>query len=158
MWAGDNFNKFPMEVSVTNGGAMELVSAGNITALFQVMSNELSTPHILLCPKDVEHIRVDTFNINFTAKNISYFVGVDASTRYPQSLLSGDDNLQFSGNLIKPGLRLISSNVFYTWNTNRHNMSGNILLADGSVQLLNNSQLTNQICQTNFTTIRIGIP
>ena len=157
-WASDNFNKYPMEVSVTNGGAMELASAGNVTAPFQVMSNELSTPRVLLCPKDVEHVRVDNFNTNFTAKNISYFVGLDASQGDPQSLMSGDDNFQFGGNLIKPGLRLISTNVFYTWTTNRHNLAGNILLADGSVQSLSNSSLTNQICRTNFTNIRIAVP
>lgn len=158
IWAGDNSDKYPMEISVTKGGAMELAAAGNATAIFQVMSNELSTPRVLLCPKDVEHSRVDKFDAQFSAKNISYFVGLDAGQDDPQALLSGDDNLQFGGNLIQSGLRLISTNVFYTWTTNRHNLAGNILLGDGSVQSVSNSGLTNQICQTNFTIVRLAIP
>jgi prepilin-type N-terminal cleavage/methylation domain-containing protein/prepilin-type processing-associated H-X9-DG protein len=159
IWAGDNHDKYPMEISVINGGAMELAAAGNATAIFQVMSNELSTPRVLLCPKDAEHKRADKFDANFSANNISYFVGLDAGKGNSQALLSGDDNLQFGGNTIRSGLRLVSKNVFYTWNTNRHNnLVGNILLADGSVQALGNSGLTNQICQTNFTFIRLAIP
>src|SRR3974377_1288221 len=42
IWEGDHDDKYPMFVSVTNGGAMELVATGNVTACFQVMSNELS--------------------------------------------------------------------------------------------------------------------
>ena len=54
LWEGDNNDKYPMLVSVTNGGAMELVATGNVAACFQVMSNELSTPKILLCPEDTK--------------------------------------------------------------------------------------------------------
>ena len=158
IWAGDNNDKYPMDVSVTNGGAMELVAAGIATAVFQVMSNELSTPRVLACPADHEHFYSTNFTSDFSAKHISYFIGLDANIGDPQALLSGDDNLQFASNLIKPGLRLISTNVFYTWTTNRHNLAGNILLSDGSVQSLSNSGLTNQICQTNFTIVRLAIP
>src|ERR1700685_4223602 len=41
-------DKYPMSVSVTNGGAMELIATGNVAGCFQVMSNELSTPRILI--------------------------------------------------------------------------------------------------------------
>jgi len=37
-WAGDHNGKFPMDVSVTNGGVMELAATGNVAAVFQVMS------------------------------------------------------------------------------------------------------------------------
>src|SRR5579863_2689739 len=47
IWEGDNNDKYPMQVSTTNGGAMELVALGNPVPVFQVMSNELSTPKIL---------------------------------------------------------------------------------------------------------------
>ena len=35
MWADDNGGKYPMQISVTNEGAMELVAAGNVAACFQ---------------------------------------------------------------------------------------------------------------------------
>src|ERR1043165_7756257 len=42
IWAGDNNDKYPMEVSVTNGGTMELLNTADAWQTFQVMSNELS--------------------------------------------------------------------------------------------------------------------
>src|SRR5271156_2319033 len=44
IWAGDNNDKYPMEISVTNGGTMELAATGDVIATFQAISNELSTP------------------------------------------------------------------------------------------------------------------
>src|SRR2546427_9718150 len=48
-WALDNQGNYPMQVSITNHGAMELVGTGLLFSVFQVMSNELSTPRVLLC-------------------------------------------------------------------------------------------------------------
>src|SRR2546426_161404 len=42
-WSLDQSDKFPMQVSVTNGGTMELVDNGPVFVHFLVMSNELST-------------------------------------------------------------------------------------------------------------------
>jgi hypothetical protein len=52
IWAADNNNLYPMQVSVANGGAMELIATNNVAGLFDVMSNELSTRRILICPTD----------------------------------------------------------------------------------------------------------
>src|SRR5271157_5803639 len=38
LWEGDHDDKYPMVVSVTNGGAMELMARGNVVAGFLVMS------------------------------------------------------------------------------------------------------------------------
>src|SRR6266853_1060690 len=57
-WSLDNNDKFPMQVSVTNGGAMEIVAAGTAYAAFRVMSNELSTPKILFCPQEDDRKRI----------------------------------------------------------------------------------------------------
>src|SRR3954452_11435806 len=51
-WALDHHDRYPMEVSVTNGGTMEFVNSGAVWVHFNVMSNELSTPKILSCPAD----------------------------------------------------------------------------------------------------------
>ena len=55
IWQGDNNGKYPMSVSMTNGGAMEWTVTTNVAAYFQVMSNEIVTPKILICPADMEH-------------------------------------------------------------------------------------------------------
>ena len=57
-WALDNDDKFPMQVSATNGGAIEQAGLGSAYAAFLVMSNELSTPKILVCPNESKPKRV----------------------------------------------------------------------------------------------------
>jgi competence protein ComGC len=52
IWEGDNGDKYPMAVSTNKGGTMEYAEDGNAFRHFQVMSNELSTPKILICPAD----------------------------------------------------------------------------------------------------------
>src|SRR4026208_106088 len=51
-WALDNQDRYPMQVSVTNGGTMEFVNSGVVWVHFRVLSNELSTPKVLSCPAD----------------------------------------------------------------------------------------------------------
>src|SRR5271170_4373577 len=63
IWEGDNGDKYPMQVSYTQGGALEYVysqangtpykyTSNSVAYCFAVMSNELSTAKILLCPSD----------------------------------------------------------------------------------------------------------
>src|SRR6185369_512802 len=93
VWASDNLGKYPMGVSVANGGSMELVATGNAVQSFLVMSNELSRPIILHCPMDWAHFQTVSF-AGLASSNISYFVGVDVTnSTNPQMILSGDDNL-----------------------------------------------------------------
>jgi len=110
LWEGDNNGKYPMAVSVTNGGAMELVATGNVAAGFLVMSNELSTPKILLCPEDTYRVRATNFS-TLNSSNISYFVGLDAAETKPQLFLSGDDNFTIGGIPEKSGLLELSTNT-----------------------------------------------
>src|SRR5260221_385104 len=119
IWAGDNGDKYPMEVSVTNGGSMELVATGNVVACFQVMSNELSTPKLLICPEDTSRHYATNFSTDLAGK-ISYFVGLDANTNSPQAFLSGDDNLEIGGAPVKSGLLETSTNTSIAWTSARH--------------------------------------
>jgi prepilin-type processing-associated H-X9-DG protein len=73
-------------------------------------------------------------------------------------VLSGDANFEINGVLAKSGLLKISSNAPIIWSATRHKYSGNILLADGSVQTLSNSSLTNWLHQTGLATNRLAIP
>ena len=58
IWAGDNKDKFPFEVSTNAGGTLELCDRDkdgfdrNTYLHFLVMSNELSTPKVICCPDD----------------------------------------------------------------------------------------------------------
>ena len=164
IWAGDNGDTYPMGISVTNGGSMELVHIGNAVVTFQVMSNELSTPRILVCtgdgynPDDTNA----TFATNFSSlsnSNISYFVGVDVTNGVnPRFILSGDCNFEIGGKPVKPGLLSIWTNAPVTWSPVRHGTSGNILYADGSVQSVPTPSLRGYFERTGLATNRLAIP
>jgi hypothetical protein len=158
IWSGDHDNKFPMQVSITNGGTMELMGGADVWRTFQVMSNELSTTKILICPSDEERQPTATnFSSDLKGK-ISYFIGLDASTNLPGAFLSGDDNFAIAGVPVKTGLINLTSNTPIAWTAARHHLSGNIGLADGSVCQLTSYGLTNQLHQTGLATNRLSIP
>jgi competence protein ComGC len=157
LWEDDRQGKYPMQVSVTNGGAMELVAAGNVAACFRVMSNELSTPKILLCPADTHRVWATNFS-TLNNSNISYFIGVDAKETKPQMFLSGDDNFAIGGVPVASGLLAISTNTPFSWTAARHKFFGNVGLADGSVQQLNTNALQQALQQTGVATNRLAIP
>jgi competence protein ComGC len=132
IWEGDHGDKYPMSVSVTNGGAMELIATGNVAACFLVMSNELSTPKILRCPEDTRRTYATNFSTGFSDANISYFVNQDAAEAYPQMILDGDDNLQVDGKPVQPGILILRPGITIGWTKDRHHGVGNIGMADGS--------------------------
>ncbi|MGA2786767.1 MAG: hypothetical protein ABSF60_04500 [Verrucomicrobiota bacterium] len=172
VWEGDHGDKYPMAVSATNGGAMELVATGNVAACFQVMSNELSTPKILICPEDAAHrVWATNFATGFNDSHISYFVGLVANDSKPQMLLSGDDNFAISGVPAKSGLLELSTNAPIAWNHPRHTSYkshfwtpanyksvGYIGFADGSVQEATAHGLRDLLQQTGVATNRLVIP
>lgn len=158
LWEGDSNDKYPMAISVANGGTMEWAATGNVAQAFLVMSNYLTTPRILYCPADATHFSATNFSSSFGSQNISYFIGLDANETNAQTFLSGDANFQIGGVPVKSGLLNVFSNTPIAWSAARHNCSGNIGLADGSVQSTTQSSLSNQLQQTGLTTNRFAIP
>ena len=172
IWEGDNNNKYPMAISVTNGGAMEWIATNDVAACFRVMSNELSTPKILICPADFKRIPATNFDNDFNASHISYFIGVDADEAYPQRLLSGDDNFQINGDVVGPGVLSLSTNTLLEWGPGRHGYDpnrhfwtprpkhfvGNLGYADGSVSEDSDSGLQRDLQLTGLATNRLAIP
>jgi prepilin-type processing-associated H-X9-DG protein len=160
VWESDNNNQYPMAISMTNGGAMELAAAGNVAGIFQVMSNELITPKILVCPADKEHIPAMDFGNSFNNSYLSYFINPDANAVYPQMIMTGDDNFATNGVSLKPGVVELSSQ--FLWTNQRHINVGNIGYADGSVAEVSDNGLEQAIVlSTNGTDVlinRIAIP
>ncbi len=116
IWEGDNNNLYPMAVSTSAGGAMESAVSNNhttyvpvgMTNIFCVMSNELSTPKILVCPSDVSHNQAATnfaqlgnltSNPGCGTNAVGYFVCGDANESYPQMVMTGDRNIGTSATL-----------------------------------------------------------
>ena len=158
LWADDHNGKYPMEISVTNGGTMELADFKNVWQAFLVMSNEINHAKILCCPADSGRVPATNFNADFGNANISYFVGLDADENKPRTFLSGDDNFAMNGVPVKSGRLEISTNTLLFWTAARHRFAGNIGLADGSVQQLTTDGLRQALQQTGVATNRLAIP
>ena len=77
MWATYHDGSFPFNVSTNQGGTLELCRPGsdgfdrNAVFHFQVLSNELSTPKILVCPADRKKHPARNFE-SLQAQNVSY--------------------------------------------------------------------------------------
>ena len=101
LWSGDNQDKYPQMVSSAQGGAMingAAVLPANSYTIFQVMSNELNTPKIVVCPSDGERNATTNFlNVpgrgNFNNLSVSYWVARDCDETMPQMFLAGDRNV-----------------------------------------------------------------
>jgi hypothetical protein len=163
LWAGDNNQRYPMELSINDGGAREWLMAGNVAEVFRVMSNELCTPKILFCPADN---RVCATNWSqFNNLHLSYFLGVDAPCRFntnvPAARLSlflyGDRNLN-SGARPGNGIVQLTPGANIRWTTEMHKYQGNICLANGTVLKLNNADLSEILRTNNQVTNRLAIP
>ncbi len=172
IWAGDNGNQYPMAVSVTNGGAMELVDAGKLTQCLQLATNEMSSPKMFVCPNDPAR----TFATNWNDLNrwhVSYFLSADASDgTNSKMILGGDDNVAIGGTPVASGLVNISPNLPVSWSGTRHSAiyrlhfwsfpkrygCGNLIFADGSIGHVSANGLQQAFQRTGLATNRIVIP
>jgi competence protein ComGC len=155
-WSLDNNDHFPMQVSVTNGGTMELIASGVVHPHFQVMSNELSTPKILLCPNDEKRSYATNF-ADLKDRNLSYFLNMDATNDNGSSLLSGDRNIT---NRAPAGSRLVPLTKADTiaWTKEIHLEKGNLGFGDGRVDSFSNGSVGAAIKIGVGTTNWLAVP
>jgi prepilin-type processing-associated H-X9-DG protein len=159
VWQSDHGDKFPMQVPASQGGAMEEAARGNAARVFQIMSRELSTPKILVCPADADHSVAKGFGPGFDRSHISYFVGLDANyDDRPAMFLAGDDNFAIGRRPVKPGVLPLAANARVSWTAERHVNRGNVGLADGSVWQTDDEQLVQKLAATGAATTRLAIP
>jgi prepilin-type N-terminal cleavage/methylation domain-containing protein len=171
LFAGDNDDRYPMSITGVNGGPWlgNAVGAGTVAfnsaanaqytyQVFAVMSNELATPKILVCPSD-DRTAGTNFGAQFrgTTGNgfVSYFVGVNADETSPQMLLSGDRNVGNAANSTFANTTLglgTNAPAALQWTDRQHQKNGNITLSDGSVQQLSSSKLRDATRDTGSST------
>ncbi|HOC55731.1 MAG TPA: DUF4190 domain-containing protein [Verrucomicrobiota bacterium] len=117
VWAIENEDSFPFNLSTNRGGTLELCLPGsdgfdrNTACHYRVMSNELCTPKILVCPADTKKQAAFNFS-SLQPGNVSY------------SLCSGTNVSE-----VNPSVVLAICPI--------HN---NVLLCDGSVQQITKSR------------------
>jgi prepilin-type N-terminal cleavage/methylation domain-containing protein/prepilin-type processing-associated H-X9-DG protein len=145
MWAGDNNDKFPWNLSVTNGGTLEVTDEQWIDN-FRSCSNELSTPNILYCSADIKKRAATNWVSADGDQNISYFFCRNAVENYPQMILLGDRNVTGgSGGLDARWSKFLGSSIDAAWDKTMHGRRGNLALVDGSVQQTKTETLRAQI-------------
>jgi prepilin-type N-terminal cleavage/methylation domain-containing protein len=143
MWANDNGDKYPWNLSITNGGSLD---SPDWTDHFRICSNELSTPRILVCSADVQNKAATNWVSASGDANISYFVGTTASEERPQTIVLGDRNVTGGdGGLDAKWSTFLGSSIDATWDRNLHIRRGNLGLADGSIQQTKTETLRAQI-------------
>ena len=181
-WALDNEDRFPMQVNYADGGPpnqqqlmQNAPTAGFLYQVFGVMSNELSTPKVLVCPSDERYAQTNFFMLpndpstvagpNFNNQYVSYFLGKDATDDQPQMLFFGDRNIYGSatqevyppnvpnngyGNgpnqAVAMGTNFFAGATAPAWTASKiHQGPGNVGLADGSAQELSSFRLRDQL-------------
>ena len=165
IWSGDNFDKLPQELSVTAGGAQEMNGATEAWKVFQVMSNELSTPKILRCPNDPV---VTCYATNFSDDlkgRISYFASLNATLQNPQALLAGDANLLVNDQRVTAGSVVDLRTSSAGWSRERHNTGkyfgsgfGNVVFVDSSAQITKRIGFDATGGNGCFSTNRLTLP
>jgi prepilin-type N-terminal cleavage/methylation domain-containing protein len=183
-WALDNQDRNQMQIPCAQGGSQEFIgkrsvgavpptptTSAGVCGIFMVMSNELNTPKVLMCPsEETGRLPSTTFSgVNPTTGtafqndlNVSYFVGVDSQDTYPQMMLAGDHNMGSGQNpptvefqlsqvanttpFISLGNTIANANTTQMgWVDSLHSKQGNVGISDGSVQQLTRTKLQDQV-------------
>lgn len=155
VWEGDYGDRYPAMVPKSKGGVKE--DAADAFRSFQVMSNELNNPKILVCPSDPARQAAPNF-IRFSNQNVSYFVGVDADETWPAMPLSGDRNVTINGMPADTGLVTVKTSDSLGWTVALHQNAGNLGLADGSVQQCSSAGLQQYFARSGTNVNRLAIP
>lgn len=157
----DHGGRFPWEVSTNKGGTMEWDETPDVFRHLQVNSNELQTPRVLVCPTDKRRKVASSFASRVSNANVSYFVGLDADDKNPESIVHGDRNIT-GGEPTRYGFRFIQTNKVAWATTNMHMGNGNVVAADGSVMALNSASLRELLKGSTNTEaaieLRLAIP
>jgi len=186
-YATDNQDQFPMTLPIASGGCSEYfgtrsdANAQMLVMAYRCMSNELSTPKIIVCPTDSknEATNWDMALTNLTyggSRATSYGIGLDAQETYPSMLLSMDRNITNAGSgtvasggtalssaLTKSVYAILSSNQPTTaggagWSDTMHQNNGNAALGDGSVQGLSSTRLKEQLRNSGDPSNAVYLP
>jgi prepilin-type processing-associated H-X9-DG protein len=157
IWALDNGDRWPMDVPAADGGAKEATSKAIPFPIFQVMSNELSTPRVLVCPEDSARQAAINFGAGFADTNLSYFVCQNPADSGTPGILLGDRNLT---NQLIPGKRYIAFTRELTlgWTKEMHSKKGNVGFGDGSVAQFPNGALSIRRQGRAVLTNRLLVP
>jgi len=149
MYAGDNNGKFPW---IPKSSGIDFTNQLQVWQYFQIISNELGTTKILLCPQEQESKRKQpayefSDSIDGLAHptnqnhSVSYFLGIYSSESLTNTILAGDHTLTTPNNrrlYRSNGTTAVEVTTNSIWSSApmeaNHEAYGVVALADGSVQ------------------------
>ena len=185
-WGLDNNGRYPMQVPESEGGAVPPtgLKVADAFKVFQVLSNEISTPKLVHCPTDDRRAATNFVSTgtgaDFNNNALSYFVGGlpatganAASGDGPQMFILGDRNIYTAAKanaaqypfgcspateVVALGTNFAANATAPGWTAKMHNQRGNVLLSDSSVQRFSSSQLRRALNETGDSENRILFP
>lgn len=142
-WSMDNKDKFPWNLSITNGGTGDTL---DWTDHFRVCSNEFGSSRILVCPSDIGKKPATNWMSMNGDDNVSCFIGLVSLEEHPETIVLGDRNVTGGGGGLDPSWsKFLGSSIDAAWDKTIHVSQGNIALADGSIQEIKTPGLRAQI-------------
>jgi prepilin-type N-terminal cleavage/methylation domain-containing protein len=154
LWADNNDGKYPWKVDQTEGGGKPNGSGNaKVSLQLSIVSNELATTTILLCPNDVRKVPAVDF-ANIALANISYALCNEADEQRPRVILATDRNMSNFDFIALPNNIncFILSSPFTMASSAKwrkgicHGINlGIVALGDGSVQQFNDATLVETL-------------
>jgi len=93
LWADNNEGKVPWKVDRSEGGGKPIGDdTSKVNFQFSLVSNQLSSTKILLCPSDVRRVWATDFT-NIALVNVSYALCNEADEKRPRVILATDRNM-----------------------------------------------------------------
>jgi len=154
LWADDQEGKFPWQLEPIDGGTRTLTEAWRH---FSVISNEISTPHVLHCPRDrtrrwAEHFGTGLNGLQtLTNGAVSIAVGTEARADRPfmhivaDGNLLGDENGDCTPAAITGAVTILNPAHHPRWSDGLHRYTGNMALVDGSAHPFNQRGLEEHL-------------
>ena len=182
IYATDNQDRFPWQVPVLEGGSAEFLAKNKALEgcrHWQALSNELSNPKVIRCPRDGTRLQANNFNQNAprgaAGRNItpfckgteskhtagtlsySYFLGKGADESKPNNILAGDRNIMFgnyNNDNDKKAAHIVFKKKFTAkkkpeWTESLHENQGDLLLSDSSCQQASRSKLAQYMIDSS---------
>jgi hypothetical protein len=173
VWANDHDESYPWKVDQTEGGLLHSPLAKLLWFQFDVVSNQLGSPNILVCPSDLQTPAIAdnwgngpgglarTGNQN---NALSYFLALHASPYAGTSLLSGDRNLIPSANNVSCSFlpvsvcsQLAPYDPGVRWTNSVHGTIGHLLFTDGAVQFSTTPELQALLIRNRVSDNNSGV-
>lgn len=158
LWANDHDGKFTWKVEQSEGGGKPNGSGNaKVDRQLSLLSNELASTKITLCPIDVRRVPAESFS-SLLLTNIGYALCTEANETRPRMILATDRNMfnfDFTGLpdgincfiLTSPSSKAYSA--FWRKGIGHGANVGTVSLSDGSVQQLNDTSLVQTITGYN---------